>query len=319
MSNEDNEYVCTLDEASLKKAKEELNEDPKERLSAVNALRQWILAQPHLQCPTDTLTLLAFLRAKKFSQLEARQQIEDFLTIKTKQKQWFQDIDTQDPGLLAVFKDGLTYDLPKRDKEGRLIVVMNLGKMQPWSGRYTKTDIFRAFVCVSLYTFFTDELTMVNGMAALDDLTGITMKHQTMFSLEDQKSFFGGWHKCIPARMKKIWLYNMGGFGDFIYMIIKLVMPEKIQKRVSNVGSVTENLFKEIPMDLLPSDYLPDDYKGPHAGTVQENLDRMLRDLTVPKTRERIKHLSSAKFCVAETKRPKDAEPSSSFRKLNID
>lgn len=45
-------YVCTLDEKSIKKAKDELNEDPKERLSAVNTFKNWILEQPHLICPT---------------------------------------------------------------------------------------------------------------------------------------------------------------------------------------------------------------------------------------------------------------------------
>jgi len=51
-NNKDGDYVCTLDEASLKKAQEELNEDPKERMSAVNTFRKWILSQPHLTCPT---------------------------------------------------------------------------------------------------------------------------------------------------------------------------------------------------------------------------------------------------------------------------
>ena len=46
------EYVCTLDEKSLKKAKEELKEDPKNRLGAVDTFRQWVLQQPHIKCPT---------------------------------------------------------------------------------------------------------------------------------------------------------------------------------------------------------------------------------------------------------------------------
>ena len=71
---------------------------------------------------------------------------------------------------------------------------MFVGKLQPWSGRYAKVDIFRSIICLSLYTFFNDELTQVNGLAALDDLTGMSMKHQTMFSLEEQKTFYGGWH-----------------------------------------------------------------------------------------------------------------------------
>jgi len=41
-------YVCQLDKRSIEKAKKELNEDPKDRLNAVNALRTWIQQQPHI-------------------------------------------------------------------------------------------------------------------------------------------------------------------------------------------------------------------------------------------------------------------------------
>ncbi len=49
---EDADYVCTLDAATIEKAKKELNEDPKERLLAVKAFRDWIKQQPHLTSPT---------------------------------------------------------------------------------------------------------------------------------------------------------------------------------------------------------------------------------------------------------------------------
>ena len=52
MTSNDNAYVCTLDEKSLKRAKEELKEDPKNRLGAVETFRKWILEQSHIKCPT---------------------------------------------------------------------------------------------------------------------------------------------------------------------------------------------------------------------------------------------------------------------------
>ena len=52
-------YVCTLAEASLKVAKEELHEDPKERLGSVQALREWIIAQPHVTCDTGRSYIIA--------------------------------------------------------------------------------------------------------------------------------------------------------------------------------------------------------------------------------------------------------------------
>ncbi len=46
------DYECTLSEASLKKAQDELHEEPMERLGAVEALRQWVNDQPHIVFPT---------------------------------------------------------------------------------------------------------------------------------------------------------------------------------------------------------------------------------------------------------------------------
>ena len=58
---EDN-YVCKLDANTLEKAKKELHEDPKERLSAVDALRTWIQQQPHLTFRTgQTIIIISSL------------------------------------------------------------------------------------------------------------------------------------------------------------------------------------------------------------------------------------------------------------------
>ena len=41
-------YQCTLDEATLEKAKLELNEDPEQRATQIERFRQWVKAQPHM-------------------------------------------------------------------------------------------------------------------------------------------------------------------------------------------------------------------------------------------------------------------------------
>ena len=48
----DTEYVCTLKARDLKKAKDELNEDPKQRLGAVQSLREWVQREPWINAPT---------------------------------------------------------------------------------------------------------------------------------------------------------------------------------------------------------------------------------------------------------------------------
>ncbi len=45
-------YICKLDENTLKRAKEELNEDEIQRASQIETLRQWVKSQPHLRSRT---------------------------------------------------------------------------------------------------------------------------------------------------------------------------------------------------------------------------------------------------------------------------
>ena len=56
----DSDYVCTLNEKSMKKAKDELNEDPRNRLGAVEKFRELVLQQPHIKCPTGIQNVGSF-------------------------------------------------------------------------------------------------------------------------------------------------------------------------------------------------------------------------------------------------------------------
>ena len=50
------DYSCELDDFALEKAKRELNEDPAERLGAVQTLREWVQQQKHLSLPSGNLS-----------------------------------------------------------------------------------------------------------------------------------------------------------------------------------------------------------------------------------------------------------------------
>ena len=45
-------YICKLDEKVQKKAKDELNEDPKKRPAQIEAFRRWVKDQPHMNSRT---------------------------------------------------------------------------------------------------------------------------------------------------------------------------------------------------------------------------------------------------------------------------
>jgi len=66
-------YVCQLDARSAEKAKKELNEDAKDRLNAVNALRTWIQQQPHITYETgqSVINILSLSLLQRASYLQA--------------------------------------------------------------------------------------------------------------------------------------------------------------------------------------------------------------------------------------------------------
>jgi hypothetical protein len=45
-------YVCTLDAETQKKAKDELNDNPKERPGKIQAVREWLKVHPYITSRT---------------------------------------------------------------------------------------------------------------------------------------------------------------------------------------------------------------------------------------------------------------------------
>ena len=74
-------YVCQLDAQTAEKAKKELNEDAKDRLNAVDALRTWIQQQPHITIETGQSPLINFNISPLFGR-RTRQYILDKLKCK---------------------------------------------------------------------------------------------------------------------------------------------------------------------------------------------------------------------------------------------
>lgn len=76
---------------------------------------------------TDTPFLLRFLRTKKYSVPQACAMLERYLTLRQVYPHWFQKLDPLDPKIAAVIDAGYLVPLPKRDAEGRRVVLSCMG------------------------------------------------------------------------------------------------------------------------------------------------------------------------------------------------
>ncbi|XP_052224863.1 alpha-tocopherol transfer protein-like [Dreissena polymorpha] len=187
---DDVKFVSALDDAAKKKAKEELNElNDKDRALAVQTLRQWALQQKWLKTPTDFGFLLRFMRARKFSQLGARQTLENYWKQKTKSPAWFRNVDPHDKTIVEILKTGF-YIIPKaRDKQGRRIVIEQLAKLDMTKVKKTwgLDNVFKA-ICLCCEYLTKDETVQVHGLCVLLDDTDVSMSHiMSMMGQENGK------------------------------------------------------------------------------------------------------------------------------------
>ena len=129
-------YVCKLPQKTQDKARKELNEDPRQRASQIQALRTWVTSQPHIRSRTgsssnswnrshdlrrntsiiahffwaDDAFLLRFLRSSKFSQLRAQEVLENYWTVRSVESKgapdWFRNLTPLDPKIQEVLDQG---------------------------------------------------------------------------------------------------------------------------------------------------------------------------------------------------------------------
>ncbi|XP_045191451.1 alpha-tocopherol transfer protein-like [Mercenaria mercenaria] len=315
--SQDENYKCTLDDKSLQKAKRELNEDPKERVGALKALSDWVAQQKWLQSPTDARYLLGFLRARKFSQLGARELLENYWTVRTKYSDWYNGVSTSDNRIQDIIKQGVYIPLPGRDREGRKLVIVRLGAMDPKGKVNTFEDVMRANLALFDYILL-DENIQVNGLVFVIDMTGFSRHHFVSTGMENTKKCMIVTQKALPGRIKELHYYNTGAVFESIFNMIRPMMSEKLRNRVHVHGQNLSSVYDKIDKCMLPEEYLPDDYTGANAGTIQEICNNLATELCKPDVKDFIQELHSGKYGVDLCLKPQDDLPQASFRKLNV-
>lgn len=318
----DIKFESALDEESMKKARRELNElNDTDRILAVQSFRQWILQQKWLKTPTDFGFLLRFLRARKFSQLEARKTLENYWTCKTKTPEWYRNVDPSEPAIQEILKTGF-YVVPKMlDKHGRRVIIEKLSKLDlnDVKKKWGVDNVFRTITLICDWAN-RDENIQVNGIVVFIDNTDLTMSHMmTLWNQENGKRIMQFYQNSLPARMKGLHLYNEPAFFDAIFALFTHLMKQKTKDRMFLHGRSLAKVYDEIGMAVLPDEYLPDDYEGPSVGNCEQIVDEMIADMNSPSFREYIKDLSSDKYGIDLNNRKQDEAPAASFRKLNID
>ncbi|XP_052239474.1 alpha-tocopherol transfer protein-like isoform X1 [Dreissena polymorpha] len=252
-STPNTEYVCTLSEARIKQAEEELNEKPQWRSRDIQALRDMVLKKPELKIRTDDAFLLRFLRAKKFDYDRAFNLLVRHYEMKADEKNKSLFLNLRPASIKHVLEAGVTGVLPHRDKLGRRVIMFRPGRWDP--SKYPIDDIFRTNFLTLTTLLEEEEEIQICGIILLADLKHMGWKQTKKIKPFYAKKMFKAMEDCFPMRFKGIHYLNEPAVFDYIFAIMKPFLKEKILSRVHFHGNKYHELKEYIDEEHLPSDY----------------------------------------------------------------
>ncbi|XP_077992885.1 alpha-tocopherol transfer protein-like [Glandiceps talaboti] len=240
-------YKCTLSEATLKKAKEELNEDPLTREEKLNDLIEMFKTRPDIRFRQDDAFLLRFLRNKKFEVDRAFKSLVHHYQVRRDYGEIFTNYR---PSFIKHYFDlNQAMVCPGKDSDGRTILAIRPNMA---TNDCSLLDCIRAILML-LETLLQDEDIHVNGIVYVIDCEAIDWRFLKQGSPWVMKKIVDSYVNSVPIRIKGAHSVRPSGFFKAFYTIVRPFLPDKIKRRVFIHGDEYETLHKHVPSSILPS------------------------------------------------------------------
>ncbi|EDX03988.1 retinol-binding protein pinta [Drosophila simulans] len=234
----------------------ELNELPARVAQDIEALRDWVLKQPHLRACTDDQFLLAFLRGTKFSLERAKEKFDRFYTLQRSIPEVFNERRlATDPQVLDIVRMGVLLQIPMdADDPGPRVTIIRAGSYD--TSKHKFQDIIRVGSMFGEIMMFEDDNATVSGYVEIMDMAGVTGSH--LFALQPQllSKFSTYADEAMPTRQKGIHFINVPAAFETGFNSLRSFFPAKIKSRIS-VSSDPAAIY-----ELVRREYLPQEYGG---------------------------------------------------------
>jgi len=300
-----------------KVASQTLGENAKCLKEDIDALKAWISKNPHLHnnIRTDDGHLRMFLRGCKFSLEKTKAKLDLHYSIKSALPECYDNWDPTEEKAQILLKAGAYLPLRGYDKEGRFVLLIREGVIDP--AKITWGDIMRVSSMVTTVAVKDNDQAEICGFVMVDDSENCTMQHSLMYMspafLKKAMTNMEG----HPFRPKALHLLNVPPVMETLVNAWNGMQKEKMKKRtyVHRKGDLSK-FQQEVGLDILPVEY------GGTNGTIQELTDYWKAE--VESSSAWLKEQTA--FKTDEAKRPGKPKLHAdifgiegSFRKLDID
>ncbi|XP_058460245.1 clavesin-1-like [Malaya genurostris] len=248
------EYDDTVHEMNdfCRNIAKQLGETDFTRKQSLQQLREWIAKHPHIKrCRTDAPFLLRFLRTKKYSFINTAKTLESYLTAKSKHREWFNNLDIDDPPIADLVNASYLFPLPRLDSEGRAVFFSCSSGFNP-----NKNTIISAIktICMMGEIYYETQEISCAGCVWIFDMENIDMNVLGMLTIQDIRTLADIVNTAAAARIRELHFINTPAVSRAIANLVLQLMSEKIRNRVFCHSSL-EDLHSKVDKSMLPKEF----------------------------------------------------------------
>lgn len=225
-----------------------------DKTTALQSLRNLIQQSRDLEFKSnikqDEATLLKFLHAKKFNVEDACQLLQNYYWYRKKNYEIFKDFSLNASDIKMALENGLPTVLSSKDRKGRCVLVLTASN---WDCSYNLMSVYRSLL-FSLEFLITEVHNQANGFVVIVDWTEFTIRQSWNLKFGILKLMIEGLQNCFPARFKGIHFIGQSWFVETGLAAIKLLLNDKVKKRIYVHGNNLSTLHDYVARDILPAE-----------------------------------------------------------------
>jgi len=270
-----------LDQKWVELAKVNLGEDPEKKVKMLEECRKKCYADERCEkfmterfCLDDAY-LMIFLRAGEWDLTKAMEIVQKFQDLGVNYKKY---VEKSIPSkLTTVWEAKLNTVLQTRDRFGRRIVILNLGR---WDPSAISVEEWFASTFVLLEVLTKEVKTQIAGITIILDCSGFGLTHIKSLGVNEIRlasAFLSG---SFPLWTRRIHFVFQPRLFSVLMNVVRPFLTENAKDVLMFHGTDLDGLHKEVPKEVLPKELGgPLEYSNDDIVKAAKNMEDHFQEL----------------------------------------